>query len=260
MALIKNSNSVLLARDAIVLDLGDLRRQADHILEQARLEAARIIGDAQRTRQRMIESAASEGRAEGLAEGLARGHAQGVQQGQAAAHAERREVLNTLQSAWSGELRAFVERREAMLDEAKKDLIALAAMIARRITHRAIELDASIVREQIEGVLTMVMRQSRLTVRVHPLDREVTEAAMPEFAATYSAATDAQIVEDPSLPRGSCVVRLADLGEEGEANGAGTLDASIGTQLDRIVEALLPGGSRFASTMESRAHGAPARP
>ncbi len=245
MALIKNSNSTLLARDAIVLDLGDLRRQGEQILERARIEAAKIIGDAQRTRQRLLESAASEGRAEGLAEGLATGHEQGVKQGHNAAFAERRDALNAFQNAWTSELKLFVDRRESMLDEARKNLLALSAMIAQRVTHRVIELDPSVVKDQLESVLSLVMRQSRLTIRVHPLDRELVANALPEFARTYSAAADTEIFDDFTLARGSCLVRLADLGQEGEANGAGTLDASIQTQLERIVQALLPDGSRL---------------
>jgi len=243
MALIKNSNSTLMARDAIVLDLGDLRRQGEQILEHARLEAAKIIGDAQRTRRRLIDSAASEGRAEGLAEGLASGHEQGVNQGHGAAFAERRDALNAFQAVWGTELKLFVDRRESMLDEARKNLLALSAMIGQRVTHRVIELDPSVVVDQLKGVLALVMRQSRLTIRVHPLDRDLVSIALPELARAYSAAVDAEIIDDPTLARGSCLLRLADLVQEGEANGAGTLDASIETQLDRIVQALLPDGS-----------------
>lgn len=243
MALIKSSITSGLAREAIVLDLGDLRRQGEVIIEHAKREAERILATAREERARLISTAAQEGRAEGLADGLAQGHREGMEQGRQAALAERREALAQVQQAWMLTLQSFVERREAMYDDARRDLLALACLIARRVTHRVVELDPTVVKDQVAGVMAMVMRPSRLTLRIHPVDREVVSAALGDLMRTYAAATHVEVVDDAGVSRGSCIARLSEDVGAGQGAAAGRIDASIQTQIERIVEAILPGAS-----------------
>lgn len=240
MAVIKQSSSAMVMRDAIVLDLGDLRRQGETILSRAREEAARIVEQGKIERARLIQNAASEGRAEGLAEGLARGHEQGMAAGREAALNERRESLQQLEGAWVATLQDFVSRREELIDDARKDVLRLACIIAGRVIKRQVELDPSIAVDQLEAVLGMVMRPSRLKIAVHPLDRPLVEAALPGLAQRYGSATHTEIVEDATVSRGSCSARVSEGDGNATLGGAGMIDATIETQLTRIVEALLP--------------------
>jgi len=65
---------------------------------------------------------------------------------------------------------------------------------------------------------------------VCPLDRGAIDEALPGLLARYSQAQHIEVVDDASLGRGSVVARLA----------GGEIDATIGTQLVRLVEALVP--------------------
>lgn len=239
MALIKHANAAQIAREAIVLDLGDLTRQGQALIDSARARADQILADARAERDRLIAGAAEKGRAEGLARGLEEGRAKGSEEGRAAALSEHRERLARLASSWQVALDEFAAQRQMLLNHAHADILKLAAMIAERVVKRAIELDAGVVTDQVRAVLASVTRPTELLLRVHPEDLETARAAMPELLSAFELVRGAEVVGDPSLSRGSCVAS-ARAGPGGI--GGGEIDASIGTQLDRIVEALLPSG------------------
>ena len=100
MALIKQANARDLARDAIVLDLGDLQRQAGEIVTSAKAQAAMIAVQARAERERIVAGAAETGRAQGFEAGKQEGYKAGVAEGRAAAIAEMKERLGKLEAAW----------------------------------------------------------------------------------------------------------------------------------------------------------------
>ena len=121
-----------------------------------------------------------------------------------------------------------------MLVSARRDVLRLAVRVAELVTRRQIELDERAVEGSLEAVLTSVLRPTRLIVRVSPDDRAVAQEALPKLLDTLSSGIDAELVEDGSLSRGSCVATF-------DEAMSGRIDASIETQLDRIARALLPG-------------------
>lgn len=255
MALIKSANSSVAARGAVVLDLGDLTRQGQAIIAAAQRQAQAIIADAHAERARLISDAAAAGRADGVIEGRAEGLKQGLAQGQAQALAEHKAALGAMVTGWSGALEQFVGARDRLLSEAKTEVIRLALAIGERVTKRAIEADPAAAAAQLEAVLERVLRPSRLTVRVHPADRAMLADAAPALVQRFAAVQHVELVDDGALARGSCVAvvmgaaRDGDAGAGGSGGGAtgigGEIDASIGTQLDRIAEAILPGARRL---------------
>lgn len=230
MGLIRNAAAATLAREAIVLDLGDLQRQGELLKRRASEEAERILAAARRERDRLVAGAADEGRAAGAAEGMAQGLAEGREQGRAEAIEERRAELDALIGGWTAALAEFNARRERLLSEARVDVLKLALQVAERITRRAIQQNPAIVQDQVRAVLAAVARPTRLTLCVHPDDAPIAGEILPEVHAAMGE--HAELVVDAALERGSCVART----EEGAK-----IDASIETQLRRIVEALLPG-------------------
>ena len=66
MAVIKSRQSDPLMHDAVVLDLGDLNRQAAEIIERAEAEASVIVADAREEAARLVGEASGRGHEEGL--------------------------------------------------------------------------------------------------------------------------------------------------------------------------------------------------
>ena len=73
MAVIKSQNAQTLLKDAVVLDLGDLRRQAAERQEEAQAQARRIVAQAQDEAHRLTAGAHAKGFEQGMREGLAKG-------------------------------------------------------------------------------------------------------------------------------------------------------------------------------------------
>lgn len=256
MGLIKASQTGELLPRAVVLDLGDLSRQGEQIIAAARRQAEAIVLEARAERERLLAGAREAGRVEGLAEGLAQGHREGVEQGRAAALEERRAELARLESAWADELAWLRGRREALLEAARRDVLRLACRMSERITKRRVETDPRVAAAQLDAVLALVMRPTRLQIRLHPEDRGVVSEALPELVRKHGAAFEhagaehVELVDDPSVGRGGVVVRLA---TAGDGLAGGELDASIATQIDRIVEAVMAtAGADGQSAGESR--------
>jgi flagellar assembly protein FliH len=232
MALVRMSEAAVMTRDAIVLDLGDLRRQGQRLIDVARAEAVRIEQDAQADRAQIIEGADKIGFEQGYARGLEEGRKAGTEQGIAQALAQAAPELQRLSTGWAAALDGFIQTRERFLAEGQQDVVRLAAMIATKVCKRQVELDPMIVAVQMAEVLALVLRPTRLHVTCHPDDRELLTRAIPTLAARTQHSVTVELVDDPALARGSCVARLAE--------GGGQIDASIDTQLQRIVDALLP--------------------
>jgi flagellar biosynthesis/type III secretory pathway protein FliH len=237
MALIKRQNAAELTRSAIVLDLGDLHRQGHALVQAAQAKAKAIIDEAHKERARIIAGAFEQGKAEGLASGMADGLRQGTEAGRVAAIEEQRAQLANLQAGLLGALEVFLAQRERMLAEARRDVLALACLMAEKVTKRTIELDDQVAASQLAELIALVLRPTRLRVRIAPADRPVLDAALPALSARFtSTGGQIELIDDPSLTRGSCIADLA--GPDGSPGGE--IDASINTQLQRIVETLLP--------------------
>ncbi|MFN0011073.1 MAG: FliH/SctL family protein [Phycisphaerales bacterium] len=232
--LIKASNLGELTKQAVVLDLGDLRRQGELLMAQAREHAEAIRTEARAERDEMFVGASVDGRAMGMEKGLQEGRAQGLAEGQAAGLMERKEALDRIATAWVSELDVFSTRRERMLADARTDVLKLAAQIATKVVKRRVELSPEVVVDQMAAVLAMVIRPTRLVVRVSPQDRALVEEAMPDLTARFRSAQHVELVDDAALERGSVRAAVAEA-------GGGEIDAAISVQIERIVEALLPG-------------------
>jgi flagellar biosynthesis/type III secretory pathway protein FliH len=231
MGMIRQTATGPALKDAIVLNLGDLSREAHALAERARAEADRILAEARQERQRLIESASGEGYAQGHAEGLARGREEGQAAGKAEALAEYRERLGAIEAGWSEALSAFVGERGRLLADARADVVRLAVLLAERLTKRRLELDPGLVVDQVESVLRLVARPTRLVIRLHPLDLPLVREAMPNLLSGLPLVEHVELVTDAGLERGSCVATTA---------GGGMIEASIGAQLERLAAELLP--------------------
>ncbi len=222
MAMIRQADLEHAARDAIVLNLGDLVAQGEAITRGARAEAARILDAAACERSRLLADARQAGHAEGMAAGRDEGRRAGLEEGRALGIAEARERLKALEVSLASALERFEARRDRLFEDAREGVLRLAIVAAEKITKRRLALDPSLVRDQVSAALDQIARPGRVVVRVHPDDEGLAGAVLPNTAAALRG--------DARLSRGSCVI---------EAEG-GAADASIETQLARLAEALLP--------------------
>jgi len=241
MPLVKEQNADLVQHEAIVLDLGDLRKQAEQIREQARRQAEQIIADARQEAERLAAAAKESARQEGLEAG----HAEGEQAGREAGHAEAlqqtSEALSNLQQGWTEALERFDAERSQMMLEARQSMLELAVALARKIVKRVPEVDPSVVNDQLAAAIEQMARPADVTIHIHPADRPLVEEAMPELARRFGELQHVNWSEDESMERGGCRITY----------GKACIDASLDRQLQRITEALLPATTGEADEADS---------
>jgi len=238
MALIKNIQSDRLLKEAIVLDMGDLGRQADRLLSSARAEAQRITEHARSEADRLIQSADKRGYAEGLERGLAAARETGEREGRVLAVERVAKELEQLMQAWIAALEQWQVDRSAMLADAREDVIRFAFALAQKVVHRLVQTDSTIVRDQLAATLALLSKPTAIEISVNPADRQFAQEVLPGLLASIARCEHASIHDDPTMTRGGCVI----------ATAGGRIDATIQTQLERIAEALVPEQLDSAST------------
>ncbi len=231
MGLIKRADVEQYTHNALVLDLQDLEKRGQAVIEAANAQAKEILRDAYAQRDRLVSNASDDGHNQGYKEGFEQGFAEGVAKGIEEARENQAQLLDQLSQMWIAQLDAFEQQRDTMLEQARTQVVELGAMIAQRVTRRVIELDPTVVLNEMQAILSSVTESTRLVLAVHPDDVELAQAQLPEMIERFVACEHAQVVTDSALERGSCVA---------QTTSGGIIDASITTQLNRIISALLP--------------------
>lgn len=236
MPVIRNEQAKHMAPRAIALELDDVRAEANEILARARVEAsaieARARADAEDLRVRILEEAEAEGRRRGHQEGLEQGRTEAMERVYAESIEPHRALLDQLGPTWVEQLTRFSQERETLVEDARRELLGLAVEIARRIVHRTIEVDPDACIEQVKHAIELLGAPGELRITVSPRDREVLERALPGVLEAARVSGGVKLLESEEIGDGGCLVSA----------GEGTVDARLETQLDRIAQALVPGG------------------
>ena len=236
MPIVKKIHARELLRSAVVLDLGDVGQEAADLIEVARSEAESILADARIEAARLTEGAAEIGRAEGMAAGEAVGRAEGLAagatQGREEAMNAMAEELNSIATGWNEALDGLVASRDAIREEARRDLLRLSLAIAERVLGRLPAHHPSLVAEQVSGAIEMLAGSTSLRITLNPEDVPAVEEHLPAVMATIRGSEDADvsIETDSEMVRGGCVVRAGD----------GEIDARLDVQMSRIISGLFP--------------------
>ncbi|MBS0191395.1 MAG: FliH/SctL family protein [Phycisphaerales bacterium] len=230
MALIRQTERSTPLADAIVYRLGDLVREGAILRESTQREVHRMLDEARAERDRLIATAREEGLAAGREEGLRQGLAQGREQGRNESLQAHKQELDTLLKGWNESLASFDSARDALLLEARTEVLRLAAQIATAVLKKEVEFRPETVVDQATAALAMVTQPSTVRLRINPEDRETIDRALPGLLARCTGARHIDIDTDPAITRGSCIVRSA----------GGEIDARLDVQLARIVQAVVP--------------------
>lgn len=234
MAVIKSRHSDRILHNAVVLDLGDLNRQAEEMIEQAEAKASVILADAREEAARLVGEASGQGHEEGLTRGLEEGRAQGAEQARADVAQQLAGELETLTGRLTEIASQWEGQREDLLLRAREDVLVFAFALGEKIAKRAIAREPDTVCDQLVAALALLMTPTSLRIAVHPDDHSLLEEMLPRVHESLNAGAQVTLVEDASIERGGCML----------ATAGGEIDATIATQIRRLAEALLPDRTR----------------
>jgi len=231
MGLIKNTDAHRVVKHGFQ-DLGDLKLQAERVLDEARAEARRIVDEARSRAEAITAESEPRGFAEGEQRGLGEGREEGRRQGREEAISEQRSRLEQLVPSWTEALDSFEAQRSDLLLAAREDVLELALTMGAKITRRVVEADPGVATDQVAEALALVAEASAVTVSVNPKDRKLVESVLGEIIERIGACAHVELREDEQVGPGGCVL----------TTGKGRLDATVDCQIERIVDTLLPRG------------------
>ena len=230
MPILKHQQAAPLLKDAIVLDLSDVARQAERMREQAREQAQRIVQEAEQRAQTLIDGAEAKGHEQGYQAGHEKGLAEGHEQGRAEALEQMRQQLEALHATWARAAQQWSDQRAQLESEARRNIIDLALKVAEKLVHRVVEVDPTVVVDQTGAALSHVLRSLDVIVHIHPDDRPLLDEALPQLTRAFNHLQHIELADDETIRRGGCIASF----------GQGQVDASLETQVERIVKAMLP--------------------
>jgi len=182
---------------------------ADAVLQKARLDAARIIADAEETRS-LIEQAARES---------------AVLNAEADTESSIAEQVRDLRTALVNTIDEVSSLGASVTAKAEHTLVELALQIAKKIVGREVTIDREIALTLVKVSLAKLHNRSIATVHLNPIDFA--------FVQTHRERLDfrgsLELVEDRSISVGGCLIRTE----------TGDIDARIESQFDEISHGLL---------------------
>lgn len=230
MPVLKQHNNVPAMREAIVLDLGDIGAQAARIRASAETQAQQIIAAAEAKAEKIVRERSVQAQETGYAEGLEAGVQEGRQAGRAEALAQASEQLAQLTAAWSTVIGEWEQQRHEMEREARQSVVDFALATAEKVVHRVIQVDEGVVVDQAAQALSLVLSSHNASVRIHPVDRPLLNDAIPQLLGELSSIEHIDLIDDEAITPGGCIVSF----------GQGEIDATIETQMQRLVDMILP--------------------
>jgi len=244
MPVVKQHNTSPMIRDAVVLDLGDLGRQAARLRAAAEAKAQRILEDAKAQADQIIAAAHQQGYDAGYEKGQVQGGTDGHEAGRAEALAQGTTQVKQTTDRFLAMSQEWHEHRTQLDREARGAVLDFAIKLAGKLTHRIVQVDPAVVGDQVAAALSRVLEPTDVLIRIHPEDRPVVQEVLPDVLAGLSHLKEVSLHDDDQVGRGGCVLAFR----------GGQVDASLSTQMTRIVQTLVPEGQDAVECAEVDAH------
>jgi flagellar assembly protein FliH len=230
MPLVKKAQAESSVRSAIVLDLGDLRHEAERIKAEAAAQARALIEAGRRKAAQLTDGAEERGYEVGLKRGQEEGYEAGLEKGRSEARGEAGREYAELAQRWDEALASFDASRTELLVQAREDVLRLALRLAERVVRTAVETTPNCAAQQAVKAIEMITEATRLRIVAHPDDLERLREVLPDLERRARDGSNIELQTSDKVGRGGCLLR----------HGKGEIDATIETQLERVIERLFP--------------------
>lgn len=188
--------------------------------------------------QARLLAAQEEGRRKGLAEAAARiseAERRATQAEQTAStriQAEKTEYLARFEpslAALAGAATRLDQLQKQLVQESEAEIVRLALAVAAAIMRRVVHMDPAWMDAVVKRALTQVPDRRAVTLRMHATDAASVKERLQEVTSRIAGLEKIVIVEDATLPRGSCILQ-----------SQGTrLDVSLAGCWERLADELL---------------------
>jgi flagellar assembly protein FliH len=158
-------------------------------------------------------------------EAVENGNAEGREAGFAEGKAEVERLIQRTQTV----LQRVQDKRAEILEETEQEIINLVLLIAKKVVKAISESQRSVIVSNVVQALRKVKGRGNIFIRVNLADLKLTTAHTKDFISLVEGAKSVQIVEDPTVDEGGCIIET-DFGE---------IDARIASQLTELEAKIL---------------------
>lgn len=158
--------------------------------------------------------------AKGMAEGLEKGRKEGYEKGKA----DLQSAVGKTQASIAAVLKDFAAKKDAVLNRSERMTLEIVFTAVERILHRECRQDRTIVLNVIKSAIQEAGQSDKVTVKVNPKEVEPVNQAKDFWLPINNQFTEVKVVEDARVGCGGVMIET----------GAGTVDATLATQLENI--------------------------
>jgi flagellar assembly protein FliH len=177
-------------------------------LEQAALQARRLVAAAEAEADRVRDEARAVGHAEGFAVGRSKALAEMTPSVAAAASA----------------LEAVRGLEADACERVESAAVELAVRMAERVVAGTVTVSPERLLDVVRGALRTIIERERVTLLVNPEDLDLMRSAVGDVAGSLGGIEHLEVQEERRVGRGGAIVRTAH----------GEVDARIETKLERV--------------------------
>lgn len=205
----------------------DAEHHAEQLIQEAQEQCSRVQ---EATRQEIdVWWQASRQEDEQVTEqaraaGYDAGYQSGYQEVQTELQQQYAEMIREAQTV----LQRAIETKQQIIQEAEPFLLELSVAIAEKIVDEHVSVNQDWITQYIQKLLAGRREQGTITICVSPAQYQYMTNAREELAASAGAHRELIIVPDAGVTDVGCIIRTS----------FGSIDATIGTQLQEIKSAL----------------------
>jgi flagellar assembly protein FliH len=142
---------------------------------------------------------------------------------------ETRADVESIAESFVKSLEELADFRSQLRERYERQLLELALGVARKVVQQEIAERPAIWLSMIRAAVRRAVDRERILVRVPPALLGFLNQAIPELRTALGDVKELEVVEDPSLPAGGCVVETK----------FGEVDISLDTQFEAVERALV---------------------
>ncbi len=198
----------------------DVRQQADEYFAEMQAKAAKLIDQAESEAEAIREAA----RQQGLKDAEAEVEKKVGELAHQLSDARCKTAIQTCERT----VKNLTDSTMQWLEVWRKQTVTLASKMAERVVRREMQDNSEVLSAWLEEAIVATRDMRDLRILVHPDDFAVAGRFLTQLAKTVPQAATAEVLPDPELELGGCIVRNSD----------GQIDQQLTTQLDRLIDQL----------------------
>ncbi len=220
---------------ALALLIEERRRQAERMVDDARLEAGAILAKAQSQANDLIDETKTQAKMETEAmkqrvyeEFSTKGYEEGHDRGYKAGRGETAEAVREANEKAQRTLKLAEEEAGKALQEAEKKMVELTLAIVRKIVPQIFDDVPQTILREVQEALKKVRDQNEIKLKVSEDDYEIVLMAREEFRSMLPSDSRLEIVTDNKIGRGGCIIE----------SDSGNVDARLSTKMEAVMKAI----------------------